>query len=71
MVRVLAAAGDLAEGSKKFARAGNYLLRAGRSTAQRAGPEAREWLERARDLGARSGDPALVLEAEAILDTLR
>jgi tetratricopeptide (TPR) repeat protein len=67
MVRALATAGDLAERAQRRVLAGNYLLRAGRSAAQRSEPEAREWLERARDLGKRSGDSALVSEAEAVL----
>lgn len=71
MVRTLATAGDLAESTQNYWLAGNYLLRAGRSAAQRTEPEAREWLERARALGVRSGDTALVLEAEAGLDMVR
>lgn len=71
MVRTLAAAGDLAEQTQQYGAAGNYLLRAGRSAAQRAEPEAVAWLTRARDLGQRSGDSALVLEAEGVLNTLR
>ncbi len=70
MTRVLAAAGALAEQRGRTTLAGSYLLRAGRSAAQRAEPDARAWLERARDLGKRAGDSALVLEAEATLDQL-
>ena len=70
MTRVLAAAGGLAEQAGRTALAGGYLLRAGRSAAQHAEPDARAWLERARDLGKLAGDTALVLEAEATLDQL-
>ena len=70
MTRMLAAAGALAEQAGRTALAGSYLLRAGRSAAQRAEPDARAWLERARDLGKRAGDTALVLEAEATLNQL-
>jgi tetratricopeptide (TPR) repeat protein len=70
MVRALATAGDIAEQAGKPVLAGNYLLRAGRSAAQRSEPEARRWLQRAHDLGVRSGDRALTLEATAILETL-
>ncbi|MCG6967701.1 MAG: tetratricopeptide repeat protein [Chromatiaceae bacterium] len=70
MSRVLAAAGDLAERVGRYASAGDYLLRAGRSAAQREDPQARTWLERARDLGARSGDAALAAEATATLHQL-
>jgi tetratricopeptide (TPR) repeat protein len=70
MTRVLAVAGDLAEQAGRTTLAGGYLLRAGRSAAQRAEPDARTWLERARDLGKRGGDAALALEAQAMLDQL-
>lgn len=67
MVRALASAGDLAERGGRLELAGNYFLRAGRSAAQRDEPETRSWLQRARQLGQRVGDDALVREAEAIL----
>lgn len=70
MTRVLAAAGDLAERAGRTGLAGSYLLRAGRSAAQRSEPDARTWLMRARDLGDRAGDTALVLEAETMLNQL-
>jgi len=70
MVRALATAGDLAERAGRVGLAANYLLRAGRSAAHGSGPEAAEWLQRARALGERSGDRALVVEAEALLDTI-
>lgn len=70
MTRALAGAGDIAETSGQSARAGAYLLRAGRSAAQRAAPEARAWLERARDLARRSGDQALLRDAETSLGAL-
>ena len=70
MTRALAIAGDLAEQAGRTVLAGSYLLRAGRSAAQRAEPDARTWLERARDLGKRGGDAALALEAQAMLDQL-
>ncbi len=71
MVRALATAGGLAEGASRLQQAGDYFLRAGRSAAQRAEPEAREWLVRAKTLGERSGDSALVLEAEGSLATMK
>lgn len=67
MVRVLVAAGVLAEQAGRDELAAGYFLRAGRSAAQRADPESRAWLEHARDFGLRSKDAALVLEAETIL----
>jgi len=67
MVRALASAGDLAESGGRFELAGNYFLRAGRSAAQRDEPETRIWLQRARELGRRVGDEALVREADTIL----
>jgi len=67
MVRALATAGGLAEQAGRDELAASYFLRAGRSAAQRADPESRAWLERARDFGLRSKDTALVLEAETIL----
>lgn len=67
MVRTLAAAGDLAERAGRLQSAGNYLLRAGRSAAQRDAPEAPDWLHRAIKAGMLTGDSALVREAEAIL----
>lgn len=70
MTRVLAAAGDLAERAGRTDLAGSYLLRAGRSAAQRGEPDARTWLTRARGLGERAGDAALVLEAETMLNQL-
>ena len=70
MVRSLAAAGDLAERDGQTRLAADYLLRAGRSAAQREAPQARIWLQRALDLGQQSGDRALALEARSILDTL-
>ena len=70
MVRVLASAGELAARHGRERLAGNYLLRAGRSAAQRDAPEARAWLEHARVLGERVGDEALALEAASILREL-
>ena len=70
MVRVLAAAGAVAEHAGRAELAGGYWLRAGRSGAQRAEPNARAWLEHARALGERTGDAALVLESEAMLTEL-
>jgi tetratricopeptide (TPR) repeat protein len=70
MTRALAAAGDLAERAGRTGLAGSYLLRAGRSAAQRSEPDARTWLTRARALGERADDTALVLEAETMLNQL-
>jgi hypothetical protein len=67
MTRALASAGGIAEQAGRLQAAGNYLYRAGRSAAQRDDPQARDWLRRAINAGARSGDAALVREAEAIL----
>jgi hypothetical protein len=70
MVRALAAAATIAERTGRAELAGGYWLRAGRSGAQRAEPDARAWLEHARALGERTGDAALVLESEAMLTEL-
>lgn len=70
MVRALASAGDVAENAGRLGDAGNYFLRAGRSGAQRAEPEAPAWLRHARDLGRRQGDQALVLEVTGILESI-
>jgi hypothetical protein len=67
MVRTLVAAGKAAENAGREEQAAGYWLRAGRSGVQRGEPEARGWLEHARALGERTGDAALVLEAESIL----
>ncbi len=67
MARVLATAGGLAEQAGRLQSAGNYLYRAGRSAVQRDEPEAGDWLRRAMNAGALSGDAALVREAQAIL----
>lgn len=70
MVRVLAAAGELAGQAGDRALAASYYLRAGRSAAQRGEPEARVWLQQAREFGAAVGDAPLVLEANDLLDAL-
>ncbi len=70
MARALVAAADAAERSGRIDLAGGYWIRAGRSGAQRADPDAREWLEQALRVGRRIGDSALVLEAEAMLGKL-
>jgi tetratricopeptide (TPR) repeat protein len=70
MARALAAAGAIAERAGRAELAGGYWLRAGRSAAQRGEPNARDWLERARTLGERTGDAALMLETEAMLKEL-
>lgn len=70
MVRALATAGAVAEQAGQLRQAADYLLRAGRSAAQRNGPEAHGWLERARDLGQRGGSPAVVLEASTMLEVI-
>jgi tetratricopeptide (TPR) repeat protein len=70
MVRALAAAGRVAEDAGRPEQAAGYWLRAGRSGAQGGEAEARGWLEHARALGKRTGDAALVLEAEALLARL-
>jgi len=67
MVRALAEAGDLAQRAGRLRLAGSYFLRAGRSAAQRAEPQAIDWLERARELGKLAGDQALVDESEAAI----
>jgi len=67
MTRALASAGGIAEQAGRLQAAGNYLYRAGRSAAQRNDPQARDWLRRAINGAARSGDTALVREAEAVL----
>jgi tetratricopeptide (TPR) repeat protein len=67
MARVLVVAGDVAERTGRTGAAADYLLRAGRSAARRGDPDARAWLERARGLGERGGDAALVLEADTML----
>jgi tetratricopeptide (TPR) repeat protein len=67
MARALATAGGFAEQAGRLQPAANYLFRAGRSAAQRAEPDAQDWLRRAMDLGRRSGDIALVKGADAIL----
>ncbi len=67
MVRALATAGGFAEQAGRLQPAANYLLRAGRSAAQRAEPNAQDWLRRAMNLGKQSGDAALTKEADAIL----
>ena len=67
MVRALAEAGDLAQRAGRLRLAGSYFLRAGRSAAQRAEPQAIDWLERARELGNLAGDQALVDESEAAI----
>jgi tetratricopeptide (TPR) repeat protein len=71
MVRALAEAGELAARADRLQLAGSYFLRAGRSAAQRKEPQAMDWLEQARALGSRSGDQALVGEAEAAIIGLR
>lgn len=70
MVRALASAGALAERNDRLQTAGNYLLRAGRSAAQRNEPEARGWLKRAQALGVRTQNDVLADEAAAVLDSL-
>jgi len=70
MVRTLVVAGIVAERTGRAEAAGGYWLRAGRSGAQRGEPEARAWLENARALGGRTGDAALILEADAMLTEL-
>ena len=67
MVRALATAGKFAEQAGRTQLAADYLFRAGRSAAQRADPDARDWLRRATELGKSSGDSALVNEAVVIL----
>ena len=62
-----AEAGDLAQRAGRLQLAGSYFLRAGRSAAQRAEPQAIDWLERARELGKLAGDQALVDESEAAI----
>lgn len=71
MSRALAAAGTLAEQVGRNRLAADYLLRAGRSAAQRQAVDAAEWLQRAIRLGESAGDRALVLEAESVLATLQ
>ncbi|MCC7080310.1 MAG: hypothetical protein IT530_06545 [Burkholderiales bacterium] len=70
MVRTLVAAGTIAERAGRAEQAAGYWLRAGRSGAQRSEPDARAWLERARSLGKRTGDTALILEVETMLTKL-
>ncbi|MCB1797607.1 MAG: hypothetical protein KDI67_01885 [Gammaproteobacteria bacterium] len=70
MVRALASAGALAERDGRLQAAGNYLLRAGRSAAQRGEPEARDWLTRAQSLGTQTRDDTLAGEAATILKAL-
>lgn len=67
MTRALATAGGLAEHAGRPQAAADYLYRAGRSAAQRDDPQARDWLRRAIDAAALSGDAALAREAEAAL----
>ncbi|MGB5649628.1 MAG: hypothetical protein WBM59_06050, partial [Sedimenticolaceae bacterium] len=57
----------LAQRAGRLRLAGSYFLRAGRSAAQRAEPQASDWLERARELGNLAGDQALVDESEAAI----
>lgn len=70
MVRALASAGAIAQQDGRLQAAGTYLLRAGRSAAQRGEPEARDWLARAQSLGIQTHDDALAGEAAAILNSL-
>jgi tetratricopeptide (TPR) repeat protein len=70
MARALASAGELGARAGRPQVAANYLFRAGRSAAQRQQPQARDWLLRAKALAQRSGDTALVQEAEAALRDL-
>ncbi|MCP5446170.1 MAG: hypothetical protein H6964_04120 [Chromatiaceae bacterium] len=70
MVRALAAAGTLAADAGRLPLAADYFLRAGRSAAQRQEPDARAWLQRALELGKRSGDDALILEAGSLLERM-
>ncbi|WP_078119244.1 tetratricopeptide repeat protein [Thiosocius teredinicola] len=70
MVRVLAKAGDVAEHAQRIQSAGRYLLRAGRSAAQRREPETRGWLERAEQLASRAGDTETAREARELLNGL-
>ena len=67
MARTLVAAARTAEQADRVAQAAGYWLRAGRSGAQRGEPAAREWLQHARALAGRTGDAALILEADAAL----
>ena len=70
MVRALASAGAIAQQDGRLQAAGSYLLRAGRSAAQRGEPEARDWLVRAQTLGVQTRDDALTTEATSILNSL-
>jgi tetratricopeptide (TPR) repeat protein len=67
LTRAQLVAGDVASRAGRTEAAAVYLLRAGRSGAERDEPEARAWLVRARELGERSGDAALVREVDAML----
>lgn len=70
MVRVLAKAGDVAERTRHIQSAGRYLLRAGRSAAQRSEPETRDWLERSEKLAMQAGDTETAREARELLNEL-
>ena len=71
MARALALAGAAAESGGRDAEAADLYLRAGRSAQlQDDRPHAQVWLITARDLGERSGEPAVAAEARVRLDAL-